>query len=389
MKKYSQFLIFCGIFLFRFATYPDPIPPSWTPDSIVKFTAPILEEPRHTESQTIIEIGVWRIKLKGYQNLDIGQYYSFAGKATPRLLLGKVRQIEVMDPTFDVVGNQKVGGWGRVLAMLSRVRQAVVKTYQKSLPEPHASLAAGILLGVKQTMPYEFYQSLIKTGTVHIIAASGYNVTIAARTVMVPLMMVLSKPTAIAFGVIAIGLYVIVAGGSAAVVRAGIMASLTLMAYYLGRRAESKRLLWVTAAAMLLIQPLMLVDVGFQLSVAATLGLLYLEPWIRGKFENRNQKNETNSKCEIRKGLKNFLNEFWWPTVAASIATAPIIFLTFGRLSLISPLVNLFVLPLTPVIMFLSAVAVGVAWVPVAKQLAMWLLYVPLEFFVQVIQWWG
>lgn len=367
--------LFAVIFVVRWNTQRSPLPPSWTPEMIVSFTAPILEEPRHTESQTIIEKGIWRIKIKGYQNLDIGERYAFVGKVKTQVLGGKITQIEMMDPTFETVEGFRASVWESLIMGVGRVRSWVVKRYQISLPEPHASLSAGILLGVKANMPYDFYQALINTGTVHIIAASGYNTSIAARVVMVPLLKLLPKTLAILIGVVAIMIYVILAGSSAAVVRSGIMSSLTLMAYYFGRKAQAKRLLWVTAIVMLLVQPLMLVDVGFQLSVAATAGLLYLEPWVKKVGDGLVRINI----------LRGFLSEYLWPTIAASLTTAPIILITFGRLSLISPVVNMLVLPLTPLIMFLSAVAIVASPVPILRTLFMWLLYVPLEVFVRII----
>lgn len=384
MKQLKTRLVFISlfavIFFVRWTLQTNPLPSTWTQDSVVKFTAPILEEPRHTESYTIIETGIWQIKIKGYQKLDTGKYYLFTGTVVPTVLLGKVSKIEMVDPTFDELVEKDIGGWGRVVVAVGRVRERVVEKYQKSLPEPHAALSAGILLGVKQNMPYDFYQALLNTGTVHIIAASGYNVTMVARVVLVPLMQLVARPWAIAFSLAAILLYVILAGGSAAVVRAGIMGSLTLMAFYFGRQAEAKRLLWVTAAIMLFIQPLMLVDVGFQLSLAATAGLLYFEPKIRDRFKIYESRF---------KGISGFLDEYLWPTLAASIATAPIIMITFGRLSLISPIVNMLVLPLTPLIMFLSAVSVGLSWIPILDKFSMWLLYVPLEMFIGIIELFG
>ena len=192
--------------------------------------------------------------------------------------------------------------------------------------------------------------------------------------------MFVSRGWAIAGGVAAIGLYVVLAGGGAAVTRAAIMGSLTLAAFYWGRRAEAKRMLWVTAGVMLLVQPLMIVDVGFLLSVSATAGLLYLEPLISHIATSHMGKN----------GITRYLAEYLYPTLAATLATLPVTILWFSRASWLAPITNMLVLPLTAIIMLLSALAIaggmileGLGWV-----LSL-ILYVPLELFVQVIRLFG
>lgn len=382
-RKLIYFALFCTLFIWRWGSTGNLLPETWTAESKVRYTARILEQPELTDSKTIIRSGRWIIKLKGYQALSVGAEYEFVGRAEPRVILGKQAGIVMIDPIFEIIESDRMGVGERVVMGLSTWRERMVDNLAKWLPEPHSSLSAGILLGVKRQMPWEFYQQLVATGTLHVVAASGYNVMIVARVVMGVLLMILSKKWAIVAGVGAIAAYVVIAGGGAAVVRAGIMGSLTLAAYYWGRPAEAKRLLWVTAGAMLLVQPLMLVDVGFQLSVAATAGLLYLEPVVRG-WTDRRVDGWANT------WIRPYINEYWWPTVAATMATMPIIWLTFGRVSWISPLVNIFILPLVPLIMFLSALAVGVgALIPVLGQLVSYLLYVPLWWVVEVIRTFG
>jgi len=257
------------------------LPPDWESGDQVRMRMKILEKPAQTDSKTIITKGKWRIESKEYREYILGMTYSFVGKVEVMERAGKVVIIKMSEPEIEEVAGGKLRASEWVIMKVGEAREKMVERFNRWLPEPEASLAAGILLGVRRQMPWEFYQALITTGTVHIVAASGYNVTIVARVVMVPLLKLLGRVWAVPAGVGAIILYVLIAGGSAAVVRAAIMASLTLMAYYFGRPTEARRLLWVTAGAMLLVNPLMLVDVGFQLSVAATTGLLYVEPVIR------------------------------------------------------------------------------------------------------------
>lgn len=352
-----------------------PLPASWTPESSLRFTATILERPEYTDSKTIISQGMWVIKLKGYAEIIPGSRVAFVGRVTPKVLGGKVVQIVMKDPTFEVISHTRcVSSFhtGCVMILLGQLRENWVNILEKTLPSPMSSLAAGILLGVKGQMPYDFYQQLVATGTLHIVAASGFNVMIVASVIMAVCLKIFGRGVAIAGGIVGIGFYVLLAGASASVVRAGIMGGLTLVAYYFGRPAEARRLLWVTAAVMLLADPLMLVDVGFQLSVAATAGLLYIEPWIR-----KLQSSEPNSL------VRGFLANYLYPTLAASIATLPIIWWHFGRVSWISPIVNILILPLIPLIMLLSALTL------VFGQPGAWLLYPSLRWVVAVIRWFG
>ena len=117
------------------------------------------------------------------------------------------------------------------------------------------------------------------------------------------------------------------------------------MAYYFGRPAEAKRILWVTVYVMLLFNPLYIVDIGFQLSVFATAGLLYIGPWMR-KLQSFVPCNDLGKQGrELQAQAYAFLVEYLYPTLAATVATMPIILWHFGRLSLISPLVNMLILP--------------------------------------------
>lgn len=387
----------------RWDTYPSILPQGWTPEDRVRITAPILELPEYTDSHTIIREGRWEIRIPGYAEIIPGQMVSLTGKVEPKVLSGKQVKIVMTDPTFEwrERAPQSGGRMGEgVIIGLGKWREQWVAILEKSLPEPMSSLAAGILLGVKRQMPGQFYQQLVNTGTLHIVAASGFNVMIVAAVLMGICQRLWRRGVAIAMGVAGVWLYVLLAGAGAAVVRAGIMGSLTLIAYYWGRPTEARRLLWITVAAMLLWDPLWIVDVGWQLSVAATAGLLYFQPWLERKFQipsTNHQTNPNDQNSNKLNGVQSFVGRYLYPTLAASVATAPIIAWHFGRVSWISPLVNLLVLPLVPLIMLLSALVVGVAtllgfapaWSVGVVQVFAWMAYVPLWWVVRIIQTFG
>lgn len=380
MTRLKILFLFISIFVVRWVTLPSPLPVLWTSESEVGYTVTVLSEPEYSDSRTIIRSGIWYISLRGYTKIISGSRVKFQGIVEPKIVLGKVTQIKMMDPKFEIVGDDSTCVGCRLMINLGRWRERWVGILERVLPEPMASLAAGILLGVKGQMPQDFYQSLVSTGTLHIVAASGYNVSIVAAVIMQTMMTIVSRGLAIGIGTVGIIFYVLIAGGSASVVRAGIMGSLTLIAYYFGRPAEAKRLLWLAAGVMLLINPLLIFDIGFELSFGATIGILYLLPWLQ-TIDSRLQKPVV---------IKAILANYLYPTLAATIATLPIILWYFGRISWISPLVNILILPVVPLVMGMSAIVIGVGMIaPLLGQVVGWLAYVPLIWIVGVIRLWG
>lgn len=365
MNKIMFTIWLIGIFVVRWWSYPSSLPKEWVPESKIRYTATIIDKPECTDSKTIVRHGIWYIPIKGYMEIIPGSRVSFEGLIEPQWVMGKVTQIKMIDPQVTILADGDVGYVGKILIGLGRWREKWVVTLERTLPEPMASLSAGILLGVKGQMPKDFYDALVNTGTLHIVAASGYNVSIVAEVLMKVVGVVVSRGVAIWLGLIGIGIYIVISGASASVVRAGIMGSLTLIAYFFGRPGEARRLLWITAGLMLVYNPLYIVDIGFQLSFAATFGLLYFEP--------------------MMKKLPTiwFLSEYLYPTLAATVTTLPVIFYHFGRVSWISPLVNMLVLPVVPLLMGMSA---GIL---LGGQVVAWLTYPILAYVVWVIRLFG
>lgn len=361
MKTLKIVLVFISFYIIRIWLYPGV---KLVEGQRVKLTIPTIDFAEYTDSKTIVRRGSWEVMINGYTNFIPGDVLSVEGVWDGR----RIRSDTVSQCQEERCKN--ISLVDKLLIGISYVRRWAVERLQRVLPEPMASLASGILLGVKAQMPYDFYQKLVSTGTLHVIAASGFNVMIVAQVLMAGLGRLLGKRVGIIWGVIGIILYVLLAGASASVVRAGIMGSLTLIAFYFGRVAEARRLLWITAAIMLLAHPDMLGDIGFQLSMAATFGMLYLEPVVRERFMIHD--------LRIKWG-HDFLKEFFYPTLAATIATAPVIWWHFGRLSLIGVFANMLILPVVPLIMLLAAITLIVT--PIA-----YLLYAPLWWVVAVIE---
>jgi len=241
--------------------------------------------------------------------------------------------------------------------------------------EPMASFMAGLLYGYRGGLG-ELNQAFNRTGITHIVAISGYNISIIA-TILIVSFTFLYVPRKKAFWLVCGGilLFVIFAGASASVVRAGIMGVLVLLAKQLGRLSRVGNVLALSAVLMLLQNPLVLRwDAGFQLSFAATLGLVYLSPKIQRWF--------------VRLPEFYGLREVFVSTMAAIIATLPLILFNFGRLSIVAPIVNVLVLWLIPFLMLFGFLAVILSFIffP-AGQVVAWIAWVGLKYIVLVVTW--
>jgi competence protein ComEC len=234
--------------------------------------------------------------------------------------------------------------WYSIPAALARVKHAFLDGLAATLPEPYASLAGGITIGGKSGLGNDLKDAFTRSSLVHIIVLSGYNVMIVAEWVMAALAFTkLRRRWAIAAGVLALILFVGIAGATATAIRASLMAVIALYARATGRTYAAGRALLFVIFIMLVWNPLYLVfDPGFGLSVVATAGLIWLAP--------------------IIEMVLSFMKSPFWKnvvatTLAAQITVLPLLLYNTGNLSLVAIPTNLLVVPLVPVAMGLSALA--------------------------------
>lgn len=288
-------------------------------------------------------------------------------------------------PDIAAIGSQK---GSKIKLALSSVKAAFEERLERVLPEPHAAFLKGLLLGGRGALPKELVEDFQKTGTSHIVALSGYNITLVSRFFMLFLLfLTVSFYAAFWIAVSAIVLFVILVGGGASVVRAGILGALVLIAEREGRLYSVRNALALAAAIMIWANPMVLrFDVAFQLSFLATLGLVYastpveravdrVSTRVRSVFGNRTA--AVFRKAPYRDSFaagrlisgKRMLVE----TLAAQLAVLPLLIVHFGSISLVSPVANVLVLAAVPasmaagfvtgVVGFLSETA---AYVPAA-----------------------
>jgi len=289
---------------------------------------------------------------------------------------------------FSLVANASVttiatGEGNPVLHLLFGLRQRALDTLYSIFPDPEASLLSGILLGIESGISSEVRDAFNDTSTTHIIAISGFNITILAALVISLTGRTLGMRRGAIVAAIVIASYTILVGADASVVRAAIMGGLVLFARFLGRVTLALASLGAAAIVMTLVNPYLLWDVGFQLSFAATLGLvLYAEPLKDGFVRFASRWLEPAR----AKRLSTPVGEFILFTFAAQITTLPLTAYHFQRLSLVSFLANPIVLPAQPPLMILGGIATmaGMIWLPLGQLLG-WLAWPFPAFTIRVV----
>jgi competence protein ComEC len=255
-------------------------------------------------------------------------------------------------------------------ALMYRVHDSLLKRIYKLFPEPEASLLAGILLGSDKSIPGDVTQAFKNTGTSHIIAISGFNIAIVAAIFVLIFGRLFGKKWGSLLAILGIISYTLLVGASASVVRAAIMGALSVIGGLFGRRNLALTALAAAALLMALLNPLVLWDIGFQLSFAATLGLVfYAQPM---QDASRALLTRYFPKLNAEKIMGPF-SDYFLLTFAAQLTTLPISIYHFGRISLVAFITNPVVLPAQPAVMVLGGLSVvlsklylplgqGVAW---------------------------
>ena len=289
-----------------------------------------------------------------------------------RMYLAKDRIYYVCSgPKIEILSRDK---GSRFYSEIIKIKNKFASAIDEVIPLPEAGLLSGLLLGGDNKLPKNIQENFSKTGMTHIVAVSGYNVTIIAEYLMLALIFLgFWRQQAFWAAIGGIFLFILMIGFPSSAVRAGVMGGLLLWAMKNGRLANSQNAIIFSAAVMLIINPLLLRwDIGFQLSFLATLGIIYLYPFLE---QHLIKKNKAFGVMEIL-GL----------TISAQIFVLPVILMNFGKLSLISPLANILVLPIIPLTMLIGFTSVILKMlIPSLAAVFSWLVFLPLKYEVEII----
>lgn len=347
-------LIFFGVYLYRFDTVNSIL----IEGQKVRITGRISEDPAFQNGRQRIVVGNIKIYTDQFPE------YFYGDKIAAEGILARGKNGWYLAEVSEVL---RIPEASNPLLVL---RQKFLALYKKYLPEPHAALLSGIVLGTKSSLDFDFFEKLKKTGTLHIVVASGGNIALFAGSILAIFAPFIGRKKALVAALVASWFYVVLVGLQPPIIRAALMASIAFAAQALGRENDALRALLISAGVLLLWKPLWLLDAGFQLSFAATAGILFF-------FQPLNR---------LLKKLPVIFRQNLATTLAAQIAVSPILFLSFGQISAVAPVTNTLVLWTVPSIMVGGIVVglFGLVFEPLG-QVGAWFLWLFLEYFVQII----
>ncbi|MDO8664327.1 MAG: ComEC/Rec2 family competence protein [Candidatus Liptonbacteria bacterium] len=219
-------------------------------------------------------------------------------------------------------------------------KKSVIFQFKRFLPDDSAALLSGLTLGWRGDFTDEFKKEMSLSGTTHLVALSGYNITILVLVVAGAFEYWLARRMTFWLTTAVICLFIVMVGAEASVVRAALMGFLVLVAKEVGRRHSLRNAIALTAATMVFVDPSALFDIGFQLSFLSLLGIVYLRPALSVLFR-------------IKDDSKSFLSwrENALTTLSAQLAVIPVLIQVFGNFSLTSIAANVLILEFVPLTM--------------------------------------
>lgn len=352
--RYKLNLVLMALAAFTFLSWRIYFLPETTREGPIKIRHTLLQEPKVYDKWQYFDIDGYDVKASSSFKLSYGDRLEVAGV----LKSGKID-----NPKIEIVG---VSRWQKTLFS---ARSGLKAKIFAALPEPQASLLAGIVLGAKENLPENFGQDLRKTGTIHVVVVSGYNISVVAGF-LIGLSRFIKRGRATILGIVGIVFYTLLVGAEPPAVRAAIMGGLAFTATTLGRQRFSLYALTLSAYLMLVVKPTIIADVGFQLSFLATAGIILFQEAIFAFF----------------KFLPRPFSDDLATTLAAQSLVVPVIFYHFGSVSAISPVANAAILWLIPLATIFGFIFLAASLtIPLVAILISWLLWALLSSFVFLV----
>jgi len=236
----------------------------------------------------------------------------------------------------------------RTKIFFKNLNNRLQKTLETIYPEPHSSIIGAILLGNKNNIDRIFADQFAKAGISHIMVVSGFHIMIIAQ-MLNKFFRGLGKKHNLFLTMIFLVFFVLLIGANTSAIRAVIMAFVLLLAERSGRDYYPLTSILLAASIMVYFNPyILLYDIGFQLSFSAVIGIIYLRPSIMSFFKTR-----------------GYFIEILSVTLAAQLSTLPLIIYYFENISLYGIFANLVIVPLLPLLMFLSVCSLFIAFIKI------------------------
>jgi len=287
----------------------------------------------------------------------------------PAYLLKDDIRFEMFYPELRKTGSANAGPKGYLFG----IKNEMVESFSKVIPEPYASFLGGLTFGAKRGLPEELLEKFKRTGVVHIVVLSGYNITIVAEAVM-RVLGFLPTLAGTAAGFLGIIAFALMTGGSATVVRASIMSALALLARATGRVYEVTIALFIAALAMIVQNPKIIrFDASFQLSFLATISLIYVAPILKPRLKFIPQTFQ--------------MRELASATISTQLFVMPMLLYKTGAVSVVSLPVNLLILALIPLTMLFGFATAVSGLISYLLSLPLgWITYAFLRYEIAVVE---
>ncbi|MBI5220752.1 MAG: ComEC/Rec2 family competence protein [Candidatus Liptonbacteria bacterium] len=338
-------------------------PPNIPLGRTVTITGQIQKEPRFTERSQVLDVstqdpvvGNIRVIAPRSQELAYGDTVRGTGVLEAPQRAGDPPS--VFWSKLELIGS---GGGSGLKRWLLAVKSTSNASFRANLPIDSAALLAGITLGVQSDFSTQLKDQMKTSGTTHLVALSGYNIGILVLAIARVFSSRLRRRWVFWLTTAVIILFVIMVGASASVVRAAVMGFLVLLAGEVGRAYYARNAIVLTAAAMFVLDPLVLRDIGFQLSFVSFLGISYLVPHLGPCLGTEHGKGFLGWRANLAE------------TLTAQLGVLPILLSYFGTVSLTGVLANVLILSVVPVTMFFGFLLAALSVLsPFLAMLAAW-----------------
>lgn len=351
MSKKEVF--FWGAILILIAFRYHQTKPKFKEGDIVRISSKVLTEPVQYSDNQYLRLYDLKIYLPLFPKISYGDFV---------VIEGVVEE--------DKLKNPKIISHRLSKNILINFRKKLLSFYKKSLPKKHSALIAGVVLGSKEGIDSLFWEDLKNSGTVHVIVASGMNVSLVGGFILILFLTILDRKKAVLASLVSIWIYAFLAGFDAPIIRAAVMGSIAFAAVGLGRLNISWRALFLSAGLMLVVKPIWVKDLGFILSFTATASLMLFEVKVR----------------RLIHFVPSIFKEGLSTSLAAQVGVAPILYFAFGQFNPLSPIINALVLwtiaPMT--ILGMIAGILGLAF-PALGKILLYISYPLTSWFVWIV----
>ena len=294
-----------------------------------------------------------------FENFDYGEYLANSG----------IYQL-CYYPKIEVLGYEEGKG---IKKFFIDLKSKQVDLINRNLSPPYSSLLSAIILGEKSEVDDSTRELFSRAGISHVVAISGVHIAIISFIFFyLFLYLGFSRKKSFKYIFVILLFYLLLIGFRASAIRAVIMGLIVMYGLKEGRLSSSGRAVVFAATFLLILNPRLLrFDVGFQLSFLATIGIIYFYPFIDKWLKIIPEK--TRAIVSV--------------TLSAQVLTLPLVFYYFGVISFISPLTNVLVLPILPILMVLGLlfISLGFVWGKIAMVLGI-LIWIVFEFIIKVAE---